>query len=100
MKTTFLLRYNIIVIFCILNSISRLEQQTYMHLLQRYLETKHSSKCEAISIYLKLMRFLEELRVLKESNCYIKLDIEPEDVGLLLTEFFDLKHKSNFFNKT
>ncbi len=70
----------------------RLEQQTYIYLLQRYLESKHSSKCEAKTRYLRLMSKLEELHILNEEHVRIYLDIDPNDVGPLLIEIFDLKH--------
>ncbi len=69
----------------------RLEQQTYMYLLQRYLRTKHSFKFEAKQRYLKLMTILEELHLLKDQNLNILLDIDPNDVGPLLVEILDLK---------
>ncbi len=66
-----------------------------MYLLQRYLQTKHSSKYEAFSRYLKLMSLLEKLRILKEHHGCIKLNIDPNDVGPLLTEIHDLKNRPN-----
>ncbi len=69
----------------------RLEQQTYMYLLHRYLQTKCFSKCEAKHRFLKLMTILEELHVLNEENLSIYLDIDLNDVGPLLVEILDLK---------
>jgi hypothetical protein len=75
----------------------RLEQQTYMHLLQRYLETTHSTKCEAKTRFLKLMRLLQDLYILREKHNCIKLDIDLNDMEPLLIEFYDVhKNKSNF----
>ncbi len=70
----------------------RLEQQTYIYLLQRYLQTKHSSKCEAKTRFLRLMSKLEELHFLNEGFVRMYLDIDPNDVGPLLVEMYDLKH--------
>jgi hypothetical protein len=73
----------------------RLEQQTYMYLLQRYLQTKHTSKCEAKTRFLKLMRILEDLHILREEKRCIKIDVDPNDLEPLLVEFYDIKHKSS-----
>ena len=70
----------------------RLEQQTYMYLLQRYLEIKYYSKCEAKSKFLRLMTKLEELHSLNEEHIRMYLDADPSDFGPLLVEIFDLKH--------
>lgn len=72
--------------------IFRLEKQTYSYLLQRYLEVKYQSVCEAKTTYLFLMNKLEELNILNEHHVRVYLDIDPNDVGPLLIEIFDLKH--------
>ncbi len=46
----------------------RMEQQTYIYLLQRYLETIYPSKCEARTRLLRLMSKLEELHALTTEN--------------------------------
>ena len=74
-----------------INITYRLEQQTYIYLLQRYLETKYSSKCEAKTRYLRFMSILEDLHILNEEHVRLYLDIDPKDVGPLLVEIFDLK---------
>ncbi|CAG2171011.1 unnamed protein product [Oppiella nova] len=41
--------------------LSKLQQQTYMYLLQRYLEIKHNSKSESETRFLRLMNCVNEL---------------------------------------
>ncbi|CAG2173965.1 unnamed protein product [Oppiella nova] len=69
----------------------KLEQQVYMYLLQRYLEIKYYSKCEAKSKFLRLMTKLEELHLLNEDHIRMYLDAgSANDFGPLLLEIFDL----------
>ena len=64
---------------------------TYIYLLQRYLETKCELICEAKSEYLTLMKRLEELYALNEDYVRIYLNVNPNEIGPLLIEIFDLK---------
>ncbi|XP_067142893.1 nuclear hormone receptor HR96 isoform X2 [Centruroides vittatus] len=69
----------------------KMEQGMYYYLLRRYLETVYSG-CEARSIYLKLIKKIEELHILNEKHVRVFLDVNPKDVEPLLIEIFDLKH--------
>lgn len=69
----------------------KMEQGMYYYLLRRYLETMYSG-CEAHSIYLKLIKKIEELHILNEKHVRVFLDVNPKDVEPLLIEIFDLKH--------
>ncbi|CAG2110546.1 unnamed protein product [Medioppia subpectinata] len=68
----------------------KLEQQTYMYLLQRYLLNKYKAKCVAKLKFLRLMSKLEELHTLNEKHVKIYLEVDPQDVGPLLLEILDL----------
>ncbi|CAG2173636.1 unnamed protein product [Oppiella nova] len=57
--------------------IVKLQQKTYMYLLQRYLEIKHNSKSESETRFLRLMNCLNELYLTTHnmmSNAYIFSD--------------------------
>ncbi|XP_054152877.1 nuclear hormone receptor HR96-like [Oppia nitens] len=75
--------------------IIKLEQQTYMYLLQRYLISKYQNKCEAKLKFLRLMSNLEELHILNEKHVKIYLEVDPQDVGPLLIEILDLNPYTN-----
>lgn len=64
-----------------------------MYLLERYLEIKYKSTCEARSDLMQLMVKVEELRRLNEEHVKIYLDVDPNHVGPLLIEIFDLKQE-------
>jgi nuclear receptor subfamily 1 group I len=73
-------------------NVVKLEQQTYMFLLKRYLQTISPSTCEASTHYLQLISRIEELHQLNEEHVRIFLDINPGDSWPLLVEIFDFKH--------
>lgn len=69
----------------------RLEYLTYCHLLQRYLEVKYNSVCEAKTIYLNLMSRLEEMHDLNEQCMELILKLaDPKYIGPLTVELYDL----------
>lgn len=67
-----------------------LEQDTYLYLLRRYLDTLYSG-CESRSVFLQLIRNLEDMRTLNENQVSILVDLNPHEVEPLLIEIFDLK---------
>ncbi|KAG5670522.1 hypothetical protein PVAND_000780 [Polypedilum vanderplanki] len=67
-----------------------LEQNSYYFLLRRYLESVYEG-CEARSIFLQLLRKINEVRRLNEEVISVYLDVEPSKVEPLLREIFDLK---------
>lgn len=69
----------------------KLEQDSYLFLLRRYLESIYSG-CEARSTYLNLVKKMEELHILNENHVRVFLDVNPKDVEPLLIEIFDLKN--------
>ena len=74
----------------------RLEYLTYCHLLQRYLEVKYGSICEAKSAYLILMSRLEEMHDLNEHcmELMLKMDLNwAKYVGPITSELYDLNLK-------
>lgn len=66
------------------------EQDTYLHLLRRYLDTRYTG-CEGRSVFLQLIRNLEDMRTLNENQVSILVDLNPREVEPLLIEIFDLK---------
>ncbi|RWS02506.1 hypothetical protein B4U79_09088 [Dinothrombium tinctorium] len=72
--------------------IVKFHQHMYMFLLKRYLETTIKSKCEAHTAYIKLMSKVEELHILNDDHVSIFLEVDPNIVGPLLIEIFDLKY--------
>ncbi|XP_037282443.1 nuclear hormone receptor HR96 isoform X4 [Rhipicephalus microplus] len=66
------------------------EQDTYLYLLRRYLDTRYSG-CESRSVFLQLIRNLEDMRTLNENQVSILVDLNPHEVEPLLIEIFDLK---------
>lgn len=66
------------------------EQDTYLYLLRRYLDTIYAG-CESRSIFLQLIRNLEDMRTLNENQVSILVDLNPHEVEPLLIEIFDLK---------
>ncbi|XP_064465583.1 nuclear hormone receptor HR96-like [Ornithodoros turicata] len=66
------------------------EQDTYLYLLRRYLDTIYTG-CESRSVFLHLMRNLEDMRTLNENQVSILVDLNPREVEPLLIEIFDLK---------
>ncbi|CAN7987026.1 unnamed protein product [Ixodes hexagonus] len=66
------------------------EQDTYLYLLRRYLDTIYSG-CESRSVFLQLIRNLEDMRTLNENQVSILVDLNPHEVEPLLIEIFDLK---------
>lgn len=68
-----------------------LEYLTYCHLLQRYLEVKYNSVCEAKSTYLALMSQLEQLHELNDECMELILKLaDPKYIGPLTVELYDL----------
>lgn len=67
-----------------------LEQDTYLYLLRRYLDTLYSG-CESRSVFLQLIRNLKDMRTLNENQVSILVDLNPHEVEPLLIEIFDLK---------
>lgn len=66
------------------------EQDTYLYLLRRYLDTLYTG-CESRSVFLQLIRNLEDMRTLNENQVSILVDLNPHEVEPLLIEIFDLK---------
>lgn len=66
------------------------EQDTYLYLLRRYLDTLYTG-CESRSVFLQLIRNLEDMRTLNENQVSILVDLNPREVEPLLIEIFDLK---------
>lgn len=66
------------------------EQDTYLYLLRRYLDTIYTG-CESRSVFLQLIRNLEDMRTLNENQVSILVDLNPREVEPLLIEIFDLK---------
>uniref|UniRef100_A0A1E1X4I4 Putative nuclear hormone receptor 48 n=1 Tax=Amblyomma aureolatum TaxID=187763 RepID=A0A1E1X4I4_9ACAR len=66
------------------------EQDTYLYLLRRYLDTRYSG-CDSRSVFLQLIRNLEDMRTLNENQVSILVDLNPHEVEPLLIEIFDLK---------
>ncbi|XP_070503052.1 nuclear hormone receptor HR96 [Chironomus tepperi] len=85
-----------ITLFCpdraniIHNDVIKLEQNSYYFLLRRYLESIYEG-CEARSIFLQLLKKLQEVRRLNEEVISVYLDVNPSQVEPLLREIFDLK---------
>ncbi|CAG0904949.1 unnamed protein product [Darwinula stevensoni] len=73
------------------HDVIQLEQESYLYLLRRYLETKLVG-CEARSQYLGLIRRMQDLRILNEKHVRVFLEVNPREVEPLLIEIFDLKH--------
>lgn len=73
---------------------------TYCHLLQRYLEVKYSSVCEAKTAYLNLLSRLEEMHELNEQCIEVMLKLNPKYFGPLLNELFDINKKINSVQKS
>ncbi|KAH9506883.1 zinc ion binding [Dermatophagoides farinae] len=72
-----------------------LEYYTYCHLLQRYLEVKYQSICEARSIYLNLLSRLEEISYFNEELMeMILMKFDPQYIGPLTKELFELEKKT------
>lgn len=83
-------------------------QNSYYFLLRRYLESVYEG-CEARSIFLQLLRKIQEVRKLNEGEYFlgaillkiiilslldvisVYLDVNPSQVEPLLREIFDLK---------
>lgn len=71
-----------------------LEYLTYCHLLQRYLEVKYNSVCEAKTIYLNLLSRLEEMHDLNEQCMELILKLaDPKYIGPLTVELYDLNNR-------
>lgn len=68
----------------------KLEQNSYYYLLRRYLESIYQG-CEARSMFLKLIKKLNELHRLNETHMRFFLNLNPHDIEPLLIEIFDLK---------
>ncbi|CAG2119786.1 unnamed protein product [Medioppia subpectinata] len=64
----------------------RLQGETYMYLLQRYLELKHNSKTEAEMRFKRLMNCLQELYSVKTVMLNNYVTIEPKVKHELVTE--------------
>ncbi|KAL7023426.1 hypothetical protein ACKWTF_012607 [Chironomus riparius] len=85
-----------ITLFCpnragiIHSDVIKLEQNSYYFLLRRYLESIYEG-CEARSIFLQLLKKLQEVRRLNEEVISVYLDVNPSQVEPLLREIFDLK---------
>ncbi|RWS30466.1 nuclear hormone receptor 48-like protein [Leptotrombidium deliense] len=72
--------------------VHRFEQYMYTFLLKRYLQSIHGSEGEiALLSYIRLMSRVDELHALNEDHVRIFLEINPNLVGPLLIEIFDLK---------
>ncbi|CAG2168561.1 unnamed protein product [Oppiella nova] len=69
----------------------KLQQQTYMYLLQRYLEIKHNSKSESETRFLRLMNCLQVLYPLNRIHVQRIRETEPQNAGPLVEEIYDIK---------
>ncbi|CAG2109824.1 unnamed protein product [Medioppia subpectinata] len=67
----------------------KLQQQTYMYLLQRYLEIKHNSKSESETRFVRLMSCLQELYPL--NKMHVQKINQLETPVPLLQEIYDIK---------
>ncbi|CAG2108303.1 unnamed protein product [Medioppia subpectinata] len=72
-------------------NVIKLQQHIYMYLLQRYLQCKYGSDCEAKTRFLQLMNIIIDLNVLREVH---KRNIEESakiSIPPLLEEVLDIK---------
>ncbi|CAG2167607.1 unnamed protein product [Oppiella nova] len=67
----------------------KLQQKVYMYLLQRYLQMKYQSKCEADSKFTKLMNILTCTKGRQKELILDFLSALPSDVCPLLNEIYD-----------
>ncbi|CAG2170970.1 unnamed protein product [Oppiella nova] len=74
----------------------KVQQQLYMYLLQRYLQIRYGSECEAKSRFIRLLNTLEDVQNLdkihKQNNTE---EPDPHRLGPLLTEILDIPHNNN-----
>ncbi|CAG2101223.1 unnamed protein product [Medioppia subpectinata] len=72
--------------------LGRLQQQTYMYLLQRYLEIKHNSKSESEIRFVRLMNCLQDLYAVKplHVNNYIEIETPVKSPRPLMKELHNL----------
>lgn len=68
----------------------RLQQQSYLFLLKRYLEAT-TDECMAHDNYVQLVERIDKLRELNENVVHTLLQLDPNIIQPLLVEIFDLK---------
>ncbi|CAG2166177.1 unnamed protein product [Oppiella nova] len=73
----------------------KLQQNTYMYLLQRYLAVRYQSQTESTLKFLKLLNCLKDLKVLSENFRLSMERKDPEHVPPLMREILDVNGKKS-----
>ncbi|CAG2172041.1 unnamed protein product [Oppiella nova] len=73
----------------------KLQQNTYMYLLQRYLAVRYQSQTESTLKFLKLLNCLKDLKVLSENLRLSMENKDPDHVPPLMKEILNINEKKS-----